>query len=77
MTCLRFTHHQKFLVAGLLSLIASCGVSHAEPYQAFEANGVYIQNQDGDTFRLQIPEQGVVIVRFAGSDTPETAQAYW
>ncbi len=77
MTCLIFTHHWQGLMAGLFSLIATCGISHAEPYQAFAATGVYLQNHDGDTFRLQTPEYGVVIVRFAGSDTPETAQAYW
>ena len=77
MTCLRFTHRQKCLVAGLFSLMANCGVSHAGPYQTFATNGVYIQNHDGDAFWLQTPEHGVVIVRFAGSDTPETAQAYW
>jgi len=64
-------------MAGLFSLIATCGRSLAEPYQAFAATGAYLQNHDGDTFRLQTPGQGVIIVRFAGSDTPETAQAYW
>jgi endonuclease YncB( thermonuclease family) len=67
----------KGLTAGLASLIALSGQSYAEPYQRFETTGEYIQNHDGDTFRLQTADHGVVIVRFAGSDTPETAQAYW
>lgn len=65
------------MVISLLVLIVFSGPSHGEPYQRFETSGVYLQNHDGDTFRIDTPDHDVVIVRFAGSDTPETAQAYW
>lgn len=67
------THRWKPVVAALLTLILSCGISHADSYQHFEAMGEYIQNHDGDTFRIQTANHGVVIVRFAGSDPGDRA----
>lgn len=48
-----------------------------ESYVPFETTGEVISNHDGDTFKLQTPDQGVLTVRFSGMDTPETGQAYW
>lgn len=36
-----------------------------------------IKNHDGDSIKLQTPDRSVLEIRFAGSDTPETGQAYW
>jgi hypothetical protein len=55
MPCPIFTHRWKGLLAGLFSLIATYGMSHAEPYQTYAATGLYLQNHDGDTFRLHSP----------------------
>jgi len=53
------------------------GLCNAAQYQEFDTTGRFIQNHDGDTFRIQTADRDILIVRFAGSDTPETAQAYW
>ena len=36
-----------------------------------------VSNHDGDTFKLQTPDQGILTIRFSGIDTPETGQAFW
>lgn len=77
MHCSRFNHPWKFLTTGILALFVMSGKTYAEAYQKFETTGTYVQNHDGDTFRIQTADHGIVIVRFAGSDAPETAQAYW
>jgi endonuclease YncB( thermonuclease family) len=77
MRCSRFNHFWKSLAFGLLALHVMSGKTYAESYQKFETTGQYVQNHDGDTFRIQTTDHGTVIVRFAGSDTPETGQAYW
>lgn len=46
-------------------------------YTAFTATGSVIANHDGDTFKLQTPDHGLLTIRFSGMDTPETGQAFW
>ncbi|NJA90147.1 thermonuclease family protein [Rhodocyclus tenuis] len=69
-------HHTRvplFLIIGLWC----ASVDAKEPsYQAFEAIGPVINVHDGDTLKLWTEER-IVTVRFSGSDTPETGQAYW
>jgi len=62
----------------LVLLLAVSGVVFAKPpYEGFEATGHVIKNHDGDTFKLQTADRGIVTVRLSGADTPETGQAYW
>lgn len=61
----------------VLPFTHSAAQAQAEPYVPFQVSGTSIQNHDGDTFRLQTQDRGVLVVRFSGSDTPETGQAYW
>jgi endonuclease YncB( thermonuclease family) len=77
MRCSRFNHLSKSLFFGLLALLIISENTFAEAYQKFETTGQYVQNHDGDTFRIQTADHSIVTVRFAGSDTPETGQAYW
>jgi endonuclease YncB( thermonuclease family) len=62
-------------------LTALFGTAHAfastTSYAPFETAGSLIKNHDGDTIKLQTKDRGVLTVRFSGSDTPETGQAYW
>lgn len=46
-------------------------------YTPFTATGSVIANHDGDTLKLQTPDRGLLTIRFSGSDTPETGQAFW
>ena len=46
-------------------------------YTPFTATGTVVSNHDGDTFKLQTPDRGILTVRFSGMDTPETGQAFW
>ena len=46
-------------------------------YAPFTATGSVIANHDGDTFKLQTPDHGILTVRFSGMDTTESSQAYW
>lgn len=47
------------------------------PHPPFEITGMVTHNPDGDTIDIQTAYHGLVRVRFAGADTPETAQAFW
>ncbi len=60
-----------------VALFIFVGLTHAAPDEPFTATGSVIKNHDGDTIKLQTPDRGLLTVRFAGSDTPETGQAYW
>lgn len=74
----KIRHHLGFWLATLAMTFAhSPAQAQAEPYLPFQLTGRVIQNHDGDTFRLQTKERGVLVVRFSGSDTPETGQSYW
>jgi len=46
-------------------------------YASFTATGSVIANHDGDTFKLQTQDHGILTIRFSGMDTPETGQAFW
>jgi len=46
-------------------------------YAPFTATGSVIANHDGDTFKLQTQDHGILTIRFSGSDTPETGQSFW
>lgn len=46
-------------------------------YTPFTATGSVVSNHDGDTFKLQTPDRGILTIRFSGMDTPESSQAYW
>ena len=63
----------------VLTLACSGPALAATPgsYTPFTATGSVIANHDGDTFKLQTQDRGLLTIRFSGSDTPETGQAYW
>lgn len=61
-------HHLGFWLATLAVTFAHSPVQ-AAPYIPFQLTGRAIQNRDGDTFRLQTKERGVLVVRFSGSST--------
>jgi len=65
------------LSCNYVALFIFVGLTHAAPDEPFTATGSVIKNHDGDTIKLQTPDRGLLTVRFAGSDTPETGQAYW
>lgn len=58
-------------------VITANAVASTTSYAPFETTGYLIKNHDGDTIKLQTRDRGVLTVRFSGSDTPETGQAYW
>ena len=61
----------------LVILLLLAFSAHAESYAPFTTTGTVIKNHDGDTIKLQTPDRGLLTIRFAASDTPETGQAYW
>lgn len=76
--CSNFWHRLRFsLATPVLIFTYSAAQSQTEPYVPLQISGTAIQNHDGDTFRIQTQERGLLVVRFSGSDTPETGQAYW
>lgn len=61
-----------------ISLLFPCHRALADKahLENFEATGRAVSNHDGDTFKLAIND-GTLLVRFSGVDSPETGQAYW
>lgn len=59
----------------LVFLLLLAFSAQAETYAPFTTTGKVIKNHDGDTIKLQTPERGLLTIRFAASDTPETGQA--
>jgi len=66
----------RFIAFLLLLLLWAC-TAHAEIYTPFTVTGQVVKNHDGDTIKLQTNDRGLLVIRFAASDTPETGQAYW
>lgn len=61
----------------LMSVACSPVLAKADPYVPFKTSGRVIKNHDGDTIKLQTADRGLLTIRFSGSDTPETGQAFW
>jgi len=64
-------------IAFLMSTASSLVLAKADPYIPFKISGRVIKNHDGDTIKLQTTDRGILTIRFSGSDTPETGQAFW
>ena len=60
-----------------LSTGPALAAAPSSSYTPFTATGSVIANHDGDTFKLQTPDHGILTIRFSGIDTPETGQAFW
>ena len=65
------------LALTLLSSSPALAAAPSSSYAPFTATGSVIANHDGDTFKLQTPDRGILTIRFSGIDTPETGQAFW
>lgn len=65
------------LALTLLSSSPALAAAPSSSYAPFTATGSVIANHDGDTFKLQTPDHGLLTIRFSGIDTPETGQAFW
>lgn len=73
-----FSHLLGTLLAlTLLSSAPSASAAPSSSYTPFTATGSVVSNHDGDTFKLQTPDHGLLTIRFSGIDTPETGQAFW
>lgn len=67
----------RWTLAVFVCLHASFGFAAGDPYLPFEATGTFVKNHDGDTFNLDVPDRGRLVIRLSGADTPETGQVHW